>query len=276
MRQSYLQKIVAQGLHALGNEREARESIHFSYEMVALTPRSVQMLSKIGLIPGAEISEEDLAKPYIEMSGRRGIGIKAEELLTGLASRAGEQVDARNPDLPDAERTRISAEIAVGALRYYMLRFTKNRVVAFDLEDALAFEGETGPYLQYAAVRSRNIFNKLGEREGFDRKRTDEVIDRARFARLDPADTLEHWQIVREIARLPEIVEQAVAALELSILARYVFSVAQRFSTFYHRHPILHEADPARRDLRIALNEIYLRFMETSLDLMGVLLPERM
>src|SRR5439155_1625690 len=199
-----------------------------------LTPRSVQMLSRIGLIPGAEISEEDLAKPYIEMSGRRGIGIKAEELLTGLASRAGEQVDARNPDLPDAERTRISAEIAVGALRY-----TKNRVVTFDLEDALAFEGETGPYLQYAAVRSRNIFNKLGEREGFDRKRTDEVIDRARFATLDTADTLEHWQIVREIARLPEIVEQAVAALELSILARYVFSVAQRFSTFYHRHPIL-------------------------------------
>src|SRR6185369_11747460 len=139
----------------------------------------------------------------------------------------------------------IAVQLAVGALRYYMIRFSKNRVVAFDLEDSLAFEGETGPYLQYAAVRSGNIFKKLGEREGFDRASAQEAIAASRFGALEPADAVEHWQIVREIARLPEIVSQAVDALELSILARYVFSVSQRFSTFYHRYPVLHEPDPS-------------------------------
>ncbi len=271
VRQSYLQRVVSQGLRALGHEREARESVHFSYEMVALTPRTAAALT-----PGLVLSPEDLQRPYIEMSGRRGIGVKADELLDGLVRRAGEEIRARRPEATDEARAATAARIAVGALRYYMVRFTKNRVVAFDLDDALAFEGETGPYLQYAAVRSRNIFNKLGDREGFDRAQAAVAVGRSRFASLEEADALEHWQIVREIARLPEFVEQAVGSLELSILARYVFAVSQRFSSFYHRYPILREPDPARRDLRIALNEIYLRFMETSLALMGVPIPEWM
>jgi len=271
VRQSYLQRVVAQGLKVLGHEGAARESIHFAYEMVALTPRSA-----LALVPGLALSEEEAAKPFIEMAGRRGIGVKADDLLDALAARAGGEVSARRSDVPHETVEAIAGRIAVGALRYYMLRYTKNRVVAFDLDDALSFEGETGPYLQYATVRSRNIFRKLEEREGFDRSRTASVVERCRFASLDAGDALEHWQIVREIARLPEIVEQAVASLELSVLARYAFAVSQRFSTFYHRYPVLHETDPARRDLRIALNEIYLRFMETSLGLMGVPIPEWM
>jgi arginyl-tRNA synthetase len=233
------------------------------------------------------LSEEDRARPYIEMSGRRGIGVKAEDLLASLASTSGVEIEKRMaeatgvradapPALDASARALIAAQIAVGALRYYMLRFTKNRVVAFDVEDSLAFEGETGPYLQYAAVRSRNIFHKLGEREGFTRAGAVAIIDRARFDVLDAEDAIEHWKIVREIARLPEIVQQAVDALELSTLARFAFSVSQMFSTFYHRYSILGETDPARRELRVALNELYLRFMETCFALMGIPLPERM
>ncbi|PYM11217.1 MAG: hypothetical protein DMD81_27550 [Candidatus Rokuibacteriota bacterium] len=212
------------------------------------------------------------------MSGRRGIGVKAEDLLKALATRAHERIVRERADaIPDEkDRSRIAAQIAVGALRYYMLRFTRNRVIAFDLEDAIAFEGETGPYLQYAAVRSTNIFNKLGAREGFSREGIDARIDAASFGALEPEDALEHWQIVREMARLDEIIEQAAASLEMSLLARYVFSVAQRFSAFYHRYPILHETDPGRRTLRIALHEIFLRFMDRSFELMGLPLPERM
>jgi arginyl-tRNA synthetase len=276
VRQSYLQKVVARGLEALGHHREAAESVHFSYEMVALSPRSLDLLSSLGLIPRLVLSDEDRARPYLEMSGRRGIGVKAEDLLVALSKRAAEEVGARRQEIADEQRSRIAAGISVAALRYYMLRFTRNRVVAFDIEDSLEFEGETGPYLLYAAVRSKNIFAKLSEREGFDRAGVEQIVDRARFASLGPEDALEHWRIVREIARLPEIVEQAVASLELSLLARYVFSVAQKFSAFYHRYPILHETDPARRDVRIALNEIFLRFMAASLDLMGLPLPDRM
>ena len=276
VRQSYLQKVVAQGLLALGFDQQARDSVHFSYEMVALTPRSVERLSGLGLIPDANLTDEDRARPYIEMSGRRGIGVKAEDLLTSLVNTAADQVGARNPESAPADAATISVQIAIGALRYYMLRFTKNRVVAFDLEDSLAFEGETGPYLQYAAVRSRNIFNKLSEREGRGRDAARLALAECRFAALDEADAVEHWQIVREIARFPEIVQQAVDSLEMSVLARFAFSVSQRFSTFYHRYPILHEPDPAKKTLRIALNEVYLSFMELSLGLMGVPVPERM
>lgn len=300
VRQSYLQMVVSQGLTALGHAREAAESVHFAYEMVALTPRSMEMLGRMGLVSGPATTaggaasspvtptDEDRARPYVEMSGRRGIGVKAEDLLCSLASTSGAEIDKRTaggadsgrPDAPPAldadARALIAAQIAVGALRYYMLRFTKNRVVAFDVEDSLAFEGETGPYLQYAAVRSRNIFHKLGHREGFDRARAHEIIDRARFDVMDAADAIEHWKIVREIARLPEIVEQAVDSLELSTLARFAFSVSQMFSSFYHRYPILQETDLAQRELRVALNELYLRFMETCFRLMGIPLPERM
>lgn len=277
VRQSYLQKVVTQGLKALGHEREATESIHFAYEMVALTPKSVAYLNEF-LGHGIPLTDEEKAKPYIEMAGRRGIGVKAEELLEALANTVTERIEReRSEEIPKGEmRDRIAVQIAVGALRYYMLRFTKNRVIAFDFEDAVAFEGETGPYLQYAAVRSANIFNKLRERDGFERANVDALFETAQFSCLDPPDALEHWQIARDMSRLPEIVEQAVVSLELSLLARYVFSVAQRFSAFYHRYPILHEPDPQRRHLRIALNELFLRFMERSFQLMGVPMPERM
>ncbi len=156
-RQSYLQDVVVAGLRALGNGKQADSSIHFSYEMVALSPRTcVEM--------GIQLSEEEQRQPYVEVSGRKGLGVKADDLIDKLIEKAKAEVDSRHEGKPEAERLDIATQIAVGSLRYFLLKFTRNTVIAFDLQEALSFEGETGPYVQYAAVRARNILRKLEER----------------------------------------------------------------------------------------------------------------
>ncbi len=156
-RQSYLQDVVVAGLRALGYNEQADRSIHFSYEMVALSPRTCVEL-------GIELSEEDKKRPYVEVSGRKGLGVKADDLIDKLIEKALEEVDSRHPEAPAEERRKVATQIAVGALRYFMLKYTRNSVIAFDFQEALSFEGETGPYVQYTAVRARNILRKLAER----------------------------------------------------------------------------------------------------------------
>jgi arginyl-tRNA synthetase len=154
-RQSDPQANVIQALRGMGHTAQADCYTHFSYEMVALTPRCAVEL-------GYDVSEEDLARPYIEVSGRKGFGVKADDLIDKLIAATRAEVDARQTGGAEAEagRQRIAEQIAIGALRYFMLKFTRNSVIAFDFKDALSFEGETGPYVQYAVVRARNIFRK--------------------------------------------------------------------------------------------------------------------
>ena len=268
-RQAYLQRVVAQGLTALGHTTEARESIHFSYEMVALSPASVT-----ALFPDYPLSAEDKRRPYLEMSGRRGLGVKADDLIGELVRRARAEVDRRHADSPGDERASTARMIAVAALRYYMLRFTRSRVVAFDIDDALSFEGETGPYCQYAVVRARNILNKLRERDPEEAGRTGQLP--ADLARLDGQEGLDHWVLVREMSRLPEVVASSVETLELSTLARYCHELAQRFNSFYHRYPVLHEEDPERRRVRLVLCSLFERTMQQGLGLLGIAVPSRM
>ena len=268
-RQSYLQRVVSQGLRALGHDAQARESVHFSYEMVALSPGSVA-----SLFPDFPLTEEDRARPFLEMSGRRGLGVKADDLIAELARRAAVEVDRRHPGLAAFERERTARQIAVAALRYYMLRFTRNRIVAFDIDAALSFEGETGPYCQYAAVRAANIFARLNEREGIGREAA--RAGRAGFSTLQGEEAFEHWALAREMARLADEVASAVEGLELSSLARWCHRLAQQFNAFYHRWPVLAEEDPERRRLRLVLCDLFLRTMESGLGLLGIEVPERM
>jgi arginyl-tRNA synthetase len=157
-----------------------------------------------------------------------------------------------------------------------MLRTTRNRVVAFDIDDALSFEGETGPYCQYAVVRARNIFNKLREREGTDRRIADGLAARKDLGRLAGQEGLEHWALVTEMSRLPETVASAVETLEFSTLARSCHHLAQSFNTFYHRYPVLQESDPSRRSVRLLLCDLFIRTMEFGLGLLGIEVPDRM
>ncbi len=262
-RQMYLQALLKQALETLGHAREAENSIHFSYEMVALSHATARELGYEG-----EAAVDD--KPFVEVSGRKGLGVKIDDLLDVLMAKASAEVAKRNPEFSEDERAQTAARIAVAAIRYFMLKFSRGKLIVFDMEEALSFEGETGPYLQYAVVRANNIFGKLKEREGLTE--ADVIPESGAF----PADEDGLWALVLEAARLDEVVEQVVRSLEFSSLAKYAFGLAQLFNAFYHRSPILNEEDADRKRWRAA-GVVYFRSqLSRALDLMGIAVPARM
>jgi arginyl-tRNA synthetase len=274
VRQSYTQKVVKEGLRVLGYPREAEASNHFSYEIVALSPKAARQLAERF---GEEyrLTPEDEKKPFVEMSGRKGLGVKADDLVEMLLDRSRAEVASRREktEASEAGNAAQAAEvdarsIAVGALRYFLLKFGRNKVIAFDFDEAVSFEGDTGPYLQYSLVRAGNIFRKLAER-----KIAAEVSE-ADLAGAEWEDDL--WAVLLEAASTPDVAERAVAALEPSTLARHAFSLAQAFNQFYHRHPIAQEADAALRNRRLAVARIFAREMTRLLGLLGIPEPGRM
>ena len=270
-RQSYLQRVVAEGLRSLGHGAEADRSIHFSYEMVALTPAAI-----LAMFPDYRLSDEDRSKTYLEMSGRKGLGVRADDLVDALLVRAEAEVRRRNPDEDPGRARETARRIAVGALRYYMLRFSRNRVVAFDLDDALAFEGETGPYLQYSVVRARNILAKLAERRGADESDAAWLAEHVDLNALRDHDVSALWEIPLLLARTDAVVRQAVESLELASVAKHAYVLAQAFNSFYHRSPVAKEDDEGTRRVRAAVTRVYLDGMTHLLGLMGIEVPDRM
>ncbi|MPZ16526.1 MAG: arginine--tRNA ligase [Luteitalea sp.] len=267
-RQSYLQKLLKQALKTMGHVREAERSIHFAYEMVALSHRTAREL-------GYQASDE--GKPFVEVSGRKGRGVKADDLLDRLVQKAAEEVTRRNPGFSAEDVRRTAEVIGVAALRYFMVKFSRTKIITFDIDEALSFEGESGPYVQYAVVRANNIFNKLRDRDGVTE---DDIAD---SIQATPATVLESgseadelWDLVLASARLDEVVEQALRTLELSVLAKYAFSVAQMFNAWYHKYPILNEEQPERRIWRAAAASYFRRQMTRALELMGAAVPPRM
>jgi arginyl-tRNA synthetase len=266
-RQSDPQANVIQALRGMGHTEQANRYTHFSYEMVALTPRCAEEL-------GYEVSTEDLERPYIEVSGRKGFGVKADDLIDKLIAAARAEVDARQTGRDDAERQRIAEQIAIGALRYFMLKFTRNSVIAFDFKDALSFEGETGPYIQYAVVRAKNIFRKAG---------TTPETELAAFAKLAEFDGYLHgedaediWALWLRAARRTQVLEQCIATSEPAYLAKHAFQLAQEFNNFYHKHHILTEEDPARKTFLLATAAVALRELVLALSWLGIESPEAM
>jgi arginyl-tRNA synthetase len=268
VRQSYPQTVVREGVRAVGYPEAAERSIHFSYEMVALTPACAGQL-------GVGLSEEDRARPFVEVSGRKGQGVKADDLLDILEDKAQGEVAARNPNLPGEEQSETAHQIAVGALRYFLARFTRNAVIAFDFDEALNFDGETGPYVQYAAVRANNILRKVeSDLGGFPAHQLAAALGSPEARELLESDDL--WDLVYAAARLDETVAQAVAALEPATLARQAFALAQKFNLFYHTHRVLAEPDPARRLFLVAVVEFARNSLTRTLDLLGIPVPSRM
>jgi arginyl-tRNA synthetase len=269
-RQSYLQKLLKQALFALGFQEQARRSIHYSYEMVALSHATAR---EFGYGQNA-----DNTKPFVEVSGRKGLGVKADDLLDRLAEKAAHEVTRRNPEFSAADINRTASTIATAAVRYFMVKFSRGKVIVFDVDEALSFEGESGPYLQYAAVRAANIFAKLKEREGLTPESVrDALATAAPDAIADGSDDAnELWALVLEAARLDEIVDQAVRTLELSVLAKWAFALAQQFNGFYHRFPVLAEERKDVRLWRAAAVAYYRRQLTAALALMGCAVPDRM
>jgi arginyl-tRNA synthetase len=266
-RQSEAQNTVIEALRGLGHNEAADHYTHFSYEMVALTPRCAAEL-------GYTLSEEDKTRSYIEVSGRKGFGVKADDLIDQLIVSAKNEVDSRHPQLTEAERLSIATQIAIGALRYFMLKFTKQSVIAFDFKEALSFEGETGPYAQYAVVRATSIFKKAAiDPETFSRDLASNVspANLAKFLAGDNAD--EFWELWLAASKTSYLVDQCIATTEPAYLAKHAFQLAQLFNTFYHRHPILSEPDEKRKQFLLATVAVVRRELISALKVMGVTVP---
>jgi len=265
-RQADPQANVIEALRGLGYTEQADHYTHFSYEMVALTPRCALDL-------GYEVSEEDRARPYIEVSGRKGFGVKADDLIDKLIAATQAEVDQRHPELVEEERGQIAKEIAVGALRYFMLKYTRNTVIAFDFKDALSFEGETGPYIQYAVVRIRSIFRK-GETTAEAALAAMAGVDAAAYVNGEDGDSI--WQVWLRAAKTSLLLDQCIATAEPAYLAKHAFQLAQEFSNFYRRHHILTETDPARKQFLLATAAVAHRELIRSLGWLGISAPEVM
>jgi arginyl-tRNA synthetase len=274
-RQAYPQEIVARGVAAVVPEVGADASVHLSYEMVALSPAACNEL-------GIELSEADRARPYIEMSGRKGLGVKADDLIDRLESDALREVSSRHAELSTDEQSSTAHEIAVGALRYFLLKFTRNSVIAFDFNEALSFEGETGPYCQYAAVRANSIFRKLpndavAEALTLVTTAAAEPESRVKVSEIlaDEPGT-EIWSLVTLAERLDEVIAQCAASAEPANLAKYTFTLARGFNLFYHRHRIIAEEDPTRRAVLVLAANVTRRRLTSALETLGIAVPERM
>jgi arginyl-tRNA synthetase len=265
-RQSYLQDVVVAGLRALDYNTQADNSVHFNYEMVAMTPRTcIEM--------GIELSEEDKKLPYVSVAGRKGIGVKADDLLDKLIEKAGEEVASRSPGSTGEDLRKVAEQIAVGALRYFMLKFTRNTVIAFDFGEALSFVGETGPYLQYSALRAGKISKKLAERgealPDFAAVLTREILDRQLAQE-------ECWQLLIAASKAGSVIERAAANGEPATVARYAFQLAQTYSAFYEGFPVLSETDPEKKIFLLWLTDYFRGQLEMTLAVLGIEVPDSM
>jgi arginyl-tRNA synthetase len=275
-RQSYTQDIVRRGVAAVAPDVGEEASVHLGYEMVALSIAACEEL-------GIKLSDEDRARPFVEMSGRKGLGVKADDLINRLEGDALREVSARHPDLSDKEKRLTAHIIAVGALRYFLLKFTRNSVIAFDFKEALSFEGETGPYCQYSAVRANSIFRKLDAAalieasERIKQVAGNEAALRGEMARVFEGESGDEiWSLVTLAARADEAIAQAVSAAEPSIVAKYTFNLARSFNLFYHRHRIIAEEDATKRAVLVAVADIARRQLTSALATLGIHVPERM
>jgi arginyl-tRNA synthetase len=269
-RQSDPQQNVIQALRGMGYTEQADRYTHFSYEMVALTPRCAVEL-------GYDVPPEDLSRSYIEVSGRKGFGVKADDLIDRLIAATRAETETRQTGRDEADRQKIAEQIAIGALRYFMLKYTRNSVIAFDFKDALSFEGETGPYVQYAAVRIKNIFRKgnttadavLAE---FEKLASQQDIS----AFVSGEENEDIWALWLRAARRTLVLEQCIATSEPAHLAKHAFQLAQEFANFYHRHHILTEEDPAKKTFLLATAAVALRELVLALEWLGIESPDSM
>jgi arginyl-tRNA synthetase len=264
-RQAYLQEVVAEGLRALGHAKEAENSIHFDYEIVALTPRCAAEM-------GYELSAEDAKRPYVEVSGRKGFGVKADDLITRMLAAAEARVLQKHAEMAGAELKQTANALAVGALRFFLLKVTRNTIIAFDFEDALSAEGETGPYCQYAIVRIRGIRRKGAEVAGTRHEVSSETLKKI----VEGPESNTIWEVLLASGSLDFAVDAAIGAQEPAFVSKYAFQLAQAFNNFYHKHHILSEEDAEKRAFLLGLTELVERQLVGALGLLGMEAPEKM
>ena len=269
-RQSYPQEVVKKGVAAISPERGEKASVHLSYEMVALSPAAAEEL-------GFELSDDDKKRTFIEMSGRKGLGVKADDLINRLELDALAEVESRHPGDTDEQKRFIAHQIAVGALRYFLLKFTRTTVIVFDFKEALSFDGETGCFCQYSAVRANSIFRKLEEKgESLNQFQATIRNSAPSFDLFEVEAANEIWSLAVLASRVADTVRQAAEQTEPAILAKYAFNLAKAFNLFYHHHKIISEENPERRAILVVVADMARRSLTAALGTMGIEVPEKM
>jgi arginyl-tRNA synthetase len=206
------------------------------------------------------------------VSGRKGFGVKADDLLDKLEAATLAEVQQRHAQMSESEQKQTAHAIAVSALRFFLLKFTRNAIIAFDFKDALSFEGETGPYCQYAVVRIRGI-----RRKGAEAGATSVAVTHDTVATLlvgPHGNGL--WELLLGAGSLDHAVDAAIGAREPAFVAKYAFELAQEFNNFYHKHHILTESDEQKRAFLLRLTELVEAQLVETLSLLGIEAPEKM
>ncbi len=263
-RQSYLQNIVKKALSKMGYESASENLIHFSYEVVALSKRSAREM-------GFSVKED---RSFVEVSGRRGVGLKADDLIDELERRALKEVESRHPEFSPQKREEIAKMIASSALRYYMIKYTLNSMIVFDFEEALKFEGETGPYLQYSNVRMRSLFKKFEDETG--KSVYEEIKPPFSFSAFKEKEREELWEAIIIGSRFDNELETAIKNLEPSRLAKYGFLLCQKLNYIYNNFPVIRESNSERRKLTLFTLHFLYKQLNKVLDILGIEKPEAM
>jgi arginyl-tRNA synthetase len=251
VRQSYPQQIVYESLRRLGYTEQADNSFHLAYEVITLSAATAAQL-------GVDISD---GRQFYAMSGRKGIEIKADDLINTAVARM-QEVETKRDLSPES-----AAILAASAIRYFMIRFNLQQIIALDIDEALRANGDTGVYLQYAYARANSILRRLQENNYEEPDQLDLLP-----TQLDQSE----WELLRHIDAFPRRLAEATAQLAPNMLASYAYDLAAHFSDFYeHTPPILKETDEQVKAFRAMLVQATVQTMNNALRILGFIPLER-
>lgn len=252
VRQSYTQQVVYDCLNRMGYKKEARNSIHLDYEIVVLSNAAAAEL-------GVEVDAEEPG--MLAMSGRKGLGVKGDDLIDAMVRRLSEKVRSE-------EHAHI---LAAAAIRYFMSRVSTGKMIVFDFEEAMRTTGDTGVYCEYAHARACSILRKAAE-----------IVyvtgDLGRKVEVPPRVTEPEEKLIKKIAEFPSVLRRAGEELSPAPLAHYAFELATVFTEFYetpdpdseYQVPFIKIEDPVLRTYRLTLVDVFRQTMANCLDALGI------
>lgn len=248
-RQSRLQKLITQIMSDFKSKPDSY--VHLGYESVTLSPDTAKTL------------DLDTGGKSVQMSGRKGIYVSADYVLDVLSQHTFDEAKKRNPELDEIGLVKIAEQVAIGALRYTMIKQDLDKIITFDLTESLSLEGDTGPYIQYAHARALRILEKSGKSPNFE-------------TNLDGLDTIYERDLAKVIAKFDLQVEDAAKNLSPKIIAKYCYQLAVSFNTFYEHVKVLTADSESTVNARLCLVYSFKETLAKALQLLGIDAPERM
>lgn len=248
-RQSRLQKIITKIISDFKSKEKSY--VHLGYESVTLSAETAKTLNL------------DTGGKSVQMSGRKGIYVNADYVLDILGVRTYEEAKKRNPELDEVTLVKISEQVAIGALRYAMIKQDLDKIITFDMTESLSLEGDTGPYLQYAYARARRILEKAGKEPEFN-------------VSYDDLTTTHEKELAKIIGKFDIQVEDSAKNLSPKIIAKYCYELAVAFNSFYEHVKVLTAENQELVNTRLCLVMSFAKTIGRALALLGIDTPDRM